>query len=336
MQKEKVGVYLYHGDAKLLAEEALASLVKELLPENNTEFNYDMFDADTTDVTHVLAAANTLPVFAERRLVVVRRVEKYLEGKKVEEDNEEDDEVEALLQYACNPNPQSTLVLAASRKLDGRRKSYKALSKHVNVKAFNELQYKDITNWLISRAKEKYHKKLNYDAAQFLFTVVGKDTSMLASELEKTALFCAQKEIIALDDVKVLAADDSNIVIFDFIDALTDKKPQKAMHILQELIRRGEYPAKILVILAGQLRSLLSVKALKERGSNQLEIAKTLGSKSEYAIQKYLRQEKHFTTHSLCIAFKVLSEADTKTKMGMGDAENLLLNAVTYIATLVK
>lgn len=352
---EKNPVYILHGDARLLIEEALAKLIEKHMPTSNVEFNYDVFDAETTDMTHVIAAANTLPVFADHRLVVVRRVERHLENKKsdtssdaefededVGEDSaqgkteEKDDALGILFKYLENPNPHATLIMVAARKLDSRKKTYKELNKLAKFEVFNEPQYRDTTTWLIERAKETYNKRLSFDAAQFLIAAVGRTSGVLASELEKLALFNVDKKEISIDAVKLLTAENSNIVIFDFIDALVEKKPQLAVDILEELIKRGEYPAKIIVILAGQVRSLISAKALRERGLNKTEMAKQMGVKSDFVIQKYLRHEKYFTMDGLIKTMNFLSEADYKTKMGLGDAHNLLLNAVVRIAGLIK
>lgn len=354
MSKNLNTIYLLHGDAKLLVEEAFQALIAENMPESNADFNYDLFDAETIDATKVVAAANTLPVFSQKRLIVVRRVEKYLENKKItegtegEEDNTasqssagaegttSDEASSVLLRYAANPNPQAILIMLATKKLDSRRKPFKELAKLVSVQSFVEPQYRDTNTWLQERARVKYQKKISNDAIQHLLTFVGRETALLASELEKAALFCGDNKEITLADVQMLTAQDNMFVVFNFIDALVGKEPQHAIAILEELMRRGEYPAKIIVILAKHMRTLISVKALEEKKNSVGEIAKKIGSNSEYIVQKYIRQGKKIKMSAFVDALVVLAEVDSNTKMGFGDAKNLLLNAVIRIAGIVK
>lgn len=335
--KGKNQIYLLNGDSAFLIEEELNKLVAKFKPSSNAEFNFDIFDAEAIDITYVIDAANTLPLFAESRLIVVKRVERYLENKKVDEEEGADLQIDGseILAYAANPNPQTVLILISNRKLDARRKLLKALMKLANVQTFSLLQYKEVTPWIVERVKQKHHKKIGHDAVQYLINVVGRDAGMLASELDKVALYCEGKNEITLKDVKLLTPEDNSMIVFDFIDALIDKKPQRALEILKELIRRGEYPVIIVSVLANQIRSLISVKALNARGQNSLSIAKNLAIKSEFVVQKYLRQEKHFTMTGLADVVAILADVDAKIKMGMGDAESLLFNAVTRIAGLI-
>ena len=328
--KEKNQIYLLNGDSAFLIEEELNKLVAKFKPSSNAEFNFDIFDAEAIDITHVIDAANTLPLFANSRLIVVKRVERYLE-----ENAEQPIDGSEILAYASNPNPQTVLILISNRKLDARRKLFKALAKLANVQTFSLLQYKEVSPWIVERVKQKHHKKIGHDAVQYLINVVGRDAGMLASELDKVALYCEGKNEITLKDVKLLTPEDNSMIVFDFIDALIDKKPQRALEILKELIRRGEYPVIIVSVLANQIRSLISVKALHARGQNSLSIAKGLAIKSEFVVQKYLRQEKHFTMTGLADVVAILADVDAKIKMGMGDAESLLFNAVTRIAGLI-
>ena len=63
-------VLLFEGEEEHMKQSALDALQKKLLPEGLEELNRTLLDAPETD--QIIAAAETLPFMADRRLVVVR------------------------------------------------------------------------------------------------------------------------------------------------------------------------------------------------------------------------------------------------------------------------
>ena len=73
IQRGKISpVYLLHGEETYLIEDTLAEMVEMLAPKNVRDFNLDVFSDPEVSATEVLAMANTYPVMAERRVVVVK------------------------------------------------------------------------------------------------------------------------------------------------------------------------------------------------------------------------------------------------------------------------
>jgi len=73
IQRGKVSpVYLLHGEETYLIEDTLSEMIEILAPKNVRDFNMDVFSGTTVSVTEVLSAADTYPVMAERRIVVVK------------------------------------------------------------------------------------------------------------------------------------------------------------------------------------------------------------------------------------------------------------------------
>ena len=67
--------YLLAGEEALLREDALAALRGAVLTGGAEDFNFDRLEGDATTPGAVLDAVRTLPVMAERRLVVLREPE---------------------------------------------------------------------------------------------------------------------------------------------------------------------------------------------------------------------------------------------------------------------
>jgi len=65
-------VYLLHGAEAYLIEDSLDEMIEALAPKNVRDFNLDIFSNPEVSVAEVLSIADTYPVMAERRVVVVK------------------------------------------------------------------------------------------------------------------------------------------------------------------------------------------------------------------------------------------------------------------------
>ncbi len=65
-------VYLLHGEETYLIEDTLDKMIELLVPDNTRSFNLDIFSSPEVSVDEILSLANTYPVMAQRRVVVVK------------------------------------------------------------------------------------------------------------------------------------------------------------------------------------------------------------------------------------------------------------------------
>ena len=110
-------VYLIYGDQDLLLERALEQLKRSVGELADLDFNSETFDGENANADEIIAACNTLPFASERRLVVVRNVDKM--GK---------DGTDALVKYAENP-AETTILALVAKKLAKNTRLYKAVDK---------------------------------------------------------------------------------------------------------------------------------------------------------------------------------------------------------------
>src|SRR6188474_1400718 len=69
-------IYLY-GDEDVLKDEAVRAILEAVVDPGLRDFNYDVRTASQLDPDHVEALCATLPMMADRRLVVIRDVEAW-------------------------------------------------------------------------------------------------------------------------------------------------------------------------------------------------------------------------------------------------------------------
>ncbi len=65
-------VYLLHGEEAYLIEDTLDKMIELLVPDSIRNFNLDIFSSHDSSIEEVLSLANTYPVMAQRRVVVLK------------------------------------------------------------------------------------------------------------------------------------------------------------------------------------------------------------------------------------------------------------------------
>ena len=73
-------LYLLHGEEEFFINEALFLIEKAALGDMGRDFNFDSFHAKETPASNILDVAETLPMMAQRRMVIVRDADKWAEA----------------------------------------------------------------------------------------------------------------------------------------------------------------------------------------------------------------------------------------------------------------
>jgi DNA polymerase-3 subunit delta len=317
-------VYLFYGPERFLLEETLGKLTKFLTSTGPADFNYEKFDGSGTSPAQVVAAANLLPVFAEKRLVVVTNPPWFSSGKGGDEDAKSD--LAPLLAYLDHPAPSTCLVFVCGEKIDGKRKTVKAVKKAGQVIEFTSLKGVELNRWMEKRFRTK-GKKVSPRVLDYLALAVGNDLSVLEQEIEKAVLYVGPAVEVTMADVMKTVSAGSNLTVFNMTDAVSKRDPALAVLQLRELVRNGEPELKVLALLATQMRNLIKILELQKKGLKESEIAGESGL-HPFVVKKGLQQCKNFSIQDLVNALEILLEANVAIKIGKGEPLPLLETAV--------
>ncbi|MFA6002565.1 MAG: DNA polymerase III subunit delta [Elusimicrobiota bacterium] len=180
-------VYLFVGE-DVAAQTEAADLLKACLKPDS--FNLAEFSGDIAVQTPaILSEALTLPVFSDRRLVVVNAPSLPAAAKA------------ALVAYLKEPCASTTLALFSDeRKVDPRDALVKAAAAAGAVCLFRALKEEDAAARLQAEA-QKSGKRLTPDAAEALIAEAGTDWNILRQELEKAVLFSSGSAEVTAEHV---------------------------------------------------------------------------------------------------------------------------------------
>jgi DNA polymerase III subunit delta len=294
-------VYLIYGTEDLRLQQALARLKKRVGDVADLDFNFDTFDGENAKADDIVAASNTLPFLSERRLVVVKNVDKMnAEGWNT------------LAAYVGNPSPSTILVLVAT-KLAKNTRLYKAVDKMGGAseyKAPNKAEYpREVQKLFADRGKT-----ISLDAAELLVDAVGFDLRRLSVEADKTVAFVGAHAEVTRSDIEQVASTTAPTSVFEFPDALANRDCRKALRLLSDLLGDGESVYALHALSLRTLRDLIAARTVIERGSGSLgEIAKAVG-RPDWQVKNLPRQARGFTSQELVDALRAAAESEAKMK----------------------
>ena len=100
------------------------------------------------------------------------------------------------------------------------------------------------------------------------------------------------------------------------------------------MLDEGKHPMAILGSIATQIRGLLEVKDMAERGMSPQEIAQKKGWKSDYAAKMRLRDAAKFSVVRLEEILDLLLEIDLNIKTGRVDSQLALDSLIARLCVV--
>lgn len=331
-------IYLLHGDDEFTSREQL----KKLRQQGNFEYNQDTFYGGEVDLATITAACNTMPFLADQRLVVVEGLPRKRRGESAapvpgDENGSEESATsgkgskakkgkksgkgstesragfeKGLAAYIPHIPDSSVLIVLVDELLDANNPLLKVAGEHGKIIQSSLPRGAALESWISKRAKS-LGVTIEGDAATLLANFIGNQLRLLANELDKLATYVGDRGIITVDDVRKLSAQVQEARIFDLTDALAQRNQKQALTILHDLLADGEPPIKLISTITSQVRSLLLVKELSQKGLRSAQIASTLGM-APFLADKAARQVSKFTSAQLEVAYRQLLATDASLK----------------------
>lgn len=314
-------VYLFYGEEGYLREQAAGRLINFCREGGGSDFNIDLIDGETAGPGDIVASAETLPLFAAKRLVVVKNPPFFKAAKRAgREAPAETEEKPAargetvLLKYLKDPLCSTILVFNTGEPVDKRKRIFKAIKEAGKAVEFTYMKRNELARLLTQKA-DKAGRKFAGRALDELLDTVGPSLQKLSVEFDKLLNYTVQSGVINLDDVRRLCPPVLEDNIFTIVDAVGNRRCGEALSGIKDMLAAKEPPLRILAMITRQFRLLLQVHDLAGRGCPPREIASRLKI-HPYVAQKLAAQCRNYSRESLICAFQSLLEVDVAVKTG--------------------
>ena len=292
-------VYLLYGSEDYLKKQYKQKLKTALLGSGD-EMNYSYFEGKDIEVDKIIGFANTMPFFAERRVVIVENSGLFKSA------NDLGDYLKDM--------PETTVIVFVENEIDKRNKLYKAVSKLGVVAEMNGMDERSLKVWIASRLKND-GKKVTERTIDYFLNKTGSDMETINTELEKLSCFAMDRDVITEADIDEVVTTQITNQIFAMIDAIASKKQQVALQLYYDLLALKEKPMSILYLITRQFNILLQVKELSALRYDNGSIAKKVGI-PPFAVGKYLAQGRNFSNAVLLEALRTSVDIEEQVKTG--------------------
>lgn len=296
-------VYLLCGEEPYLRQLYKKKLTEALLPEGDT-MNLSIYSGKSVDPKAVIDQAETMPFFAEKRLVLLENTGFFKNASPELSDYMKD-------------IPETTCMVFVEEEVDKRGKLFKAVKKEGRVVEFERQDEKSLTRWVLTSVK-KEGKQITESAMHLFLEKTGTDMGNIQMELEKLFCFTMDKDEILPADVEEICITRTENKIFEMIRAIAEKQQRRALDLYYDLLALKEPPMRILFLIARQFNQLLQVKELKNQGYDQNSIAGKLKLQG-FIVRNALKQAERFSYEELSQAVEECVDAEEAVKTGRLD-----------------
>lgn len=291
--------YLLYGDEDYLRKQYKDKLVKALCPDGDT-MNFNRYEGKDIDIDRVIDQAETMPFFADKRLILIEDSGFCKSGG------------EKLADYLGDSSPDTVIILNESS-VDKRSRLFKAAGSNGRAVEFTRQSEETLKKWILGRVR-KEKKNIDARALENFLEKTGDDMMTINNELEKLFSYVMNKDTITADDVDRIITVSTSSKVFDMIAAMAEKKQSKALDMYHDLLVHKETPFGILALITRQFNMMLQVYELKDDGHSSSHIAKAVGI-PPFVEAKYEKQLKNFTYSRLRKALRDCAAADEAVKI---------------------
>ena len=246
-------VYLFHGDDDYLKEEKIRALIDRATDPATRDFNLDVRRAAELDAGSLGLALDSLPMMADRRVVVVRDVTMLKKDARA-----------VLAKYLERAAADTLLVLVAGT----GTKPDAALMETATAVEFRPLNDGDVEKWLAQHASA-LGVTIEPRAAELLCAATGNDLALLAGEFDKLRTF-SNGAPIGEAAIEAIVGVRHGETLGDLLELVAQRRSGDAIALLERVLAQPKTTAvSIVMALTTQTLAIGWLLAARERGLAQ-------------------------------------------------------------------
>ncbi len=258
----KRGCYLLLGEDSWSKGHYIHKVKQEVLINGNEIMNF--FEAQDKEVivSQVQDAIDTLPFFAEQKLILLRETGLFKSGKK-----DETEKFEKLIETL----PDYIILLIDEKEVDKRSKLYKLIKGKGEIIDF-EFPGEEVIYHYIKDQSEKKKVVISEKNLRYFIQRMPQDMNYILGEWSKLLSYAEELQITKeiIDEICVFSLETR---VFELVKKIVNHQDSEALEIYSRMIQSKESPIGILVLIARQFRIMYQVKYLLTNRVSLKEIA---------------------------------------------------------------
>lgn len=320
--------YVFCGADEALMKENIRLIYEKALQGSFADLNYVQFDGAAADFEAVINTCETIPFMSDRKVVVVYRAAFLGEG----EEKDSAKKYALVSKYIENPASHCIFILYHVFENDREKPSSKVkkLEKKACVVKFDKLKGMNLEKKVRSLFDVK-GKNIGKIELKLFCDNLENNMHIIQNEVEKLCTYAYDREITK-EDILLMLPQKSDNDIFNLVDTISQKKVEKALDILNELVFKGEKVPYILYMVERQFNIILQLKYGLEEGKDKDSLAREL-KLNPYICEKMIAQSRKFTMKGLKKAIDSCLSTEEALKSssinGKTEMELLILNTIS-------
>lgn len=284
------GAYLLHGEEEYVKQQAVSAVRRTVEPDFRP---FNLCELSKPAPQQLYEACETLPFFAEKRIVICFELADGAEGAKYS------DCFEKL-------SSQTVLMFVVKGKLASNLTLVKLAQKHGSEVLFDPLSQEDRVKWCVKRANAA-GVSLDARTAQLAVRLIGGEMADVVSETDKLIDYAGPGGTITPETVSACVRASLEVRIFDMLDMFTYGKPGDGIKALHALLDDGSEPISISAFLTSRFKLMLEARRGIDAGRTKREVAGAMDG-SRYANEKAYDAARRFTQQELLELIAALSD----------------------------
>lgn len=307
---------LLYGNERYLLNQKLKSLLDEELGSFDL-MNLAYYDAlvQPFSMHRILEDADTLPFFAERKVIVIKNANFLTKGHSLDKH-----ELVELMNYLSHDNQSSVLIFMHDNdNLDTSKPLVKLLMKTAEIIRVKKLEAYEFRKVVMDLLKSR---KIQIDTAAFETLIVRLDENLSSAhqEIQKLELF---QQKLTVEDIEALVSRPLDNEVFHLVNAILEHDMKRAFSIWNDMMVLNMEPLSFVGLIASQLRLMYQVSALQSEGYHREEMINLLSVSSPNInvsrVNRLLQLAKNSSPKRILEILNHLALLDQKSKMGLVD-----------------
>ena len=297
-------IYFLMGEEAYYIDKISDFIEQNVLDETEKGFNQSVLYGRDVSIEDIVGAAKRYPMMAEKQVIIVKEAQDLSRT------------IEKLVSYAENPQPTTVLVFNYKyKKLDKRKKLYKAIAKHGILFESKKLYENQVGDW-IRRVLSGKKYQIEPKASVMLIEFLGTDLSKISNELNKLMLILPESSTITALNIEENIGISKDFNNFELRKAIGEKDIVKANRIINYFAENPKKNPLVMTIslLNGYFTQLLLFHGLENKSKNT--VAKAIGV-SPYFVDEYFVAARNYPMRKVAQVIGYLRDADLKSK-GVG------------------